>query len=167
MLIRARGGALYWNQQGDGPGWSAGGSLAFPIGSDLLLGIGVDHFVPDDHANVPQRTMDPMTVQIEFGAPFRRRITPTFQVGSGVYIMRQTELTTNGSGQLYWTHGPNKNHLGFNAGGGVSVAASSCIGVDLVARYHQAGLSLEPAFRATTVTVSLTYLLPGVRTRRV
>jgi hypothetical protein len=166
MLIRARGGALYWNQQGDGPGWSAGGSMAFPVGNDVLLGIGLDHMVPDDHANVPQRTMDPMTVQVEFGAPFRRRITPTLQVGSGIYILRQTELVMDGSGQFHWTHGPHTNHLGFNAGGGVSVTASSCLAVDLVARYHQSGLSVDPAFRATTVTVSLTYLLPGVRTRR-
>jgi hypothetical protein len=165
-VVRVRGGALYWDPGGYGPGWAAGGSVGFGLAQNLLLSINYDHMVPDDPENSPQRSMDPLTFQLEFGTPFQRFISPTVQVGTGVYVQRHTELVFSGSGASHFISGPRESHLGLNVGSGVTISFTRRIALDLLVRYHQAGLRVEPYFRMTTVSVGLTYALPSTRHRR-
>ncbi|HMI32223.1 MAG TPA: hypothetical protein VK527_10855 [Candidatus Limnocylindrales bacterium] len=164
-VARIRGGALYWDPGGDGPGWAAGGSVGFEIARNLLLSFNLDHMVPDDPENSPQRSMDPLTLQLEFGTPFKRLITPTMQVGTGVYVQRHTELVFSGSGASHFVSGPRESRLGLNIGSGVTISFTQRVALDLLVRYHQAGLGVEPHFRMTTVSAGLTYALPNARHR--
>ena len=165
-VARIRGGALYWDPSGHGPGWAAGGSVGFGLARNLLLSFNFDHMVPDDPENSPQRSMDPLTFQLEFGTPFQRPITPTMQVGTGVYVRRHTELVFSGSGASHFISGPRESHLGLNVGSGVTISFTRRVALDLLVRYHQAGLGVEPYFRMTTVSAGLTYALPSTRHRR-
>jgi len=165
-VARIRDGALYWDPGGNGPGWAAGGSVGFGLARNVLLSFNYDHMVPDDPENSPQRSMDPLTVQIEVGTPFQRLITPTMQMGTGVYVQRHTELVTTGSGASHFVSGPRESHLGLNVGSGVTISFTQRVALDLLVRYYQAGLRVEPYFRMTTISAGLTYALPSARHSR-
>src|SRR2546426_2141953 len=70
-FFRLRGGLVFPDRDGEpGPGWLAGGALGLALNPNVSLSVNYDHLyldVPDE-----PRSVDPLTLQLEFAAPYER-----------------------------------------------------------------------------------------------
>jgi len=159
-VLRIRGGLVFPDPDGaPGPGWSAGGALGLVLSRSVLVSLNYDH-VDLDAAGSP-KSVDPMTVQVELGMPYRHRITPRAEVGAGLYNLGSSgyanirPLRVFGGEDIRQSY----NEFGMNFGGGVSVPLWGRTMFDVDLRYHQTmggGVSLVMG----TAGAGLSYVLP-------
>jgi len=153
-ILRLQGGTLFRDRgYTDGNGWLAGGSLGVGVTRDVLVLASIEHidvrrFQPNSES------FQPVTLQIEMGAPFQHRITPRVDVGAGAYLR-----TRNGPSYVN-IHGlpTNTAPFGMNFGGGLSFLVTRTFTLDVSVRRHESFNSHED-FGMTSAGAGLTFAL--------
>ncbi len=138
-VLRIRGGLVFPDPDYEpGPGWSAGGALGLAVGRSVLVSVNYDHLYLDVPGN--PKSIDPMTIQLELGMPYRHGITPRVEVGAGVYSFRSGEFAIARSLGVFDREVARPSRdlpFGMNFGGGLSIPLWKRTMFDLDLRYHQ------------------------------
>ncbi|HEY3156947.1 MAG TPA: hypothetical protein VGK76_10060 [Candidatus Eisenbacteria bacterium] len=158
-VLRLRGGLVFPDPDGvPGPGWSAGGALGLALSRNVLVSVNYDHLYLDV-AGSPQ-SVDPMTIQLEFGVPYQHRITPRAEVGAGLYSMGSTGYAIPRPLRVFVGEEVRSSRdvpFGMNFGGGASIRLWNRTMFDVDLRYHQTMGS--DALIMGTVGAGLSYVL--------
>jgi hypothetical protein len=82
------------------------------------------------------RTLDPLTIQLEFSAPYRHRLMPRAEVGAGFYDFGSVSSVVSGfDGDRPRTS--REMPFGMNFGAGLFIPLWGPMGFDADLRYHQ------------------------------
>ena len=153
-ILRLQGGTLFRDRgYTDGNGWLAGGSLGVGVTRDVLVLASIEH-IGVQRFRPYSESFQPVTLQIEMGAPFQHRITPRVGVGAGMYLR-----TRNGPTYVD-IHGLARNTapFGMNFGGGLSFLLGKTVALDVSVRRHESFDSNE-GFGMTSAGAGLTFAL--------
>lgn len=137
-FLRLRGGIVFPDPDRDpGPGWLAGGALGLPLNQNVVLSMNYDHVDLDTPGDM--RSVNPLTAQLELGAPTRGGIVPRVSLGAGFYDIKVRDRVTfvPVGGFVNEYRSPRNVPFGMSVGGGVSIPLSARTMFDLDLRYHQ------------------------------
>ena len=154
-IFRMQGGTIFRDRgYSDGAGWLAGGSLGAGVTRDFLVMASIEH-IGVQKSQPYRESFQPVTLQLEMGAPFQHRVTPRVGLGAGVYLR-----TRNGAYPYTDIHGlpTTTAPFGMNFGGGLSFLVARTVTLDVVVRRHESFKSNE-SWGMTSAGAGLTFAL--------
>ena len=158
-VFRLEGGTLFRGGNTDGAGWLAGGAVGFGVARDLLVIASIEHIavrISDPYTE----SFQPMTIQLEMGAPFQHRITPRVDVGAGIYLRARDHFAP--SYYYYDPHGLGLSTapFGMTFGAGLSFLVAPTVMLDVGVRRHESFDSNE-SWGMTSAGAGLTFAFGG------
>ena len=157
-IFRLQGGTLFRDRgYTDGDGWVAGGALGFGVTRDLLVMASMEH-IEVDISQPYRESFQPVTLQLQMGAPFQHRITPRVDLGAGIYLRARDHFQSYP--YYYDPHGLGLTTapFGMNFGGGLSFLVGRTVMLDVGVRRHES-FDRNESFGMTTAMAGMTFAL--------